>query len=260
MDQDTDAVRDKIDGMYNRLDDLSFYELLDVDPELDDAQIEDEATDKFRQLAKEWHVDRYDTDALGGQEYREKLQEIFSTINTAHQVLTSEEKRTEYDMERSGENTDIGAILNAENAFRKGQNMLETGSYDGANEQFRIACENNPDDIEYQAHYLYTEFLLLNKNEEGVPEDRSRAKEIYREMDDILEEIPERAWLMAYLGVVTMGLKRYREAQSLFNEALQYDPNNTTAQRQKRLLKMRREREENKGFFAKLLDKFQLTS
>ena len=259
MDQDTEETKDKIDRMYNRIDEEGFYELLDVDPELSEDEIVDEATNSFRQLAKEWHVDRYDTDALGGEEYRQKLQEIFSTVNTAHQVLTDDEKRTEYDMEMSGENTDIGAILNAENAFRKGQNMLSSGSYKGAHEQFRIACEENPDDIEYRAHFLYTQYMLLPKDEDGTPEDRSDAKEIYDEMDSILEEIPDRDWLLAYLGVVAMGLKRYREAQSLFDESLQYNPKNTMAKRQKRLIKMRQKRAENKGFFAKLLDKFQLS-
>lgn len=256
MAEDIQEVRDKIDGMHNRLDEASYYELLDVDPEWDDNEISKKATDSFRQLAKQWHVDRYDIDALGGQEYRQKLQEIFSTINTAHQVLTDDEKRTEYDMERSGENTDVGAILTAENAFKKGRNMLSRGSYDGAHRQFEIAVENNPDDIEYQGHLLYTRFLRLPKDEEGIPKNRSDAKQIYDELDGCVDEKPENDSLLAYLGVVAMGLKRYREAKALFQESLQYNRSNTTAQRQKRLLEMRRKREQNKGFFAKLLDKF----
>ncbi len=256
MAEDIQEVRDKIDRMHSRLDEASYYELLEVDSQLSDAELASQAANTFRQLAKEWHVDRYDIDALGGQEYRQKLQEIFSTINTAHQVLTDEEKRTEYDMELSGENTDVGAILTAENAFKKGSNMLSRGSYKGAHEQFRIAVENNPDDIEYQAYHIYTEYLLLPKDEEGIPESRSDAKEIYDKLDDCVDAKPENDSLLAYLGVVAMGLKRYREAQALFREALQYNPRNTTAQRQKRLLEMRKKREQNKGFFAKLIDKF----
>ncbi len=257
MTQDTQTVRDKIDRMLQKLEDENYYELLDVDPELDEATLTREATSSFRQLAKEWHVDRYDKDALGDDSYREKLQDIFSSINTAHQVLTNEEKRTEYDMELSGENTDIGAILNAENAFRKGQSMLETGSYKGAYQKFEQACEDNPDDIEYKAHLLYTEFLLVPKDKDGKAKDRSRAKEIFKEMDDIVDQIPDRPWILAFLGVIAMGLGKYREASSLFNETLQLDPKNVTAKRQKRLLKMRSKREKNKGFFAKLMDKFK---
>lgn len=260
MDQDTEELRDKIDRMYERIEEDNYYELLDIDPEIDESEIEDQAVKTFREMAKDWHVDRYDIDELGGEEYREKLQDIFSAINTAHEVLTDEEKRTEYDMELSGENTDIGAILDAENAFRKGQNMLENGSFEGAHEQFEIACEGNPDDIEYRAHFLYTEYQLLSKDDDGLPKDRDRAREIYDEMDDILEEIPDRDWLLAYLGVVTMGLKRYREAKSLFNEALQYNPKNTTAQRQKRLLKMRQKRQEDKSLLSKLLDKLPIST
>ncbi len=258
MDQETEDVRKKIDAMLQRLEDTTYYELLDVDAELDGDELTREATNKFRQLAKEWHVDRYDIDTLGGQDYREKLQEIFSTINTAHQVLTDSEKRVEYDMELSGENTDIGAILTAENAFRKGQSMLDTGAYKGAHKQFGIACEENPEDIEYRAHHLYTEYLLVPKDEHGDPKDRKRVKEIYDELDAIVEEIPDRAWLLTFLGVVAMGLKSYREANALFNEALQYDPKNVSAKRQKRMLKMKSKRAKNKGFFAQLLEKFNL--
>ncbi len=254
MAQDVEATRQKIDQMITTLEEKTYYQLLDVDPELNGDQIVQASATSFREMARQWHVDRFDTDALG-EDYREKLQHIFSTVNTAHQVLSDTDKRTEYDMELSGENTDIGAILTAENAFRKGQNMLETGSYKGAHEQFRIATENNPDDIEYQGHFIYAQFLMLPKDENGNPRDSSKAEELYKAMDDVVDEIPDRPWALAFLGVIAMGVNRYREAQSLFNETLQYDSSNVVAKRQQRLLKMRRERDEKKGFFAGLLEK-----
>ena len=257
MAQDTDALREKIDGMHRKIEEISHYDLLDIDPELDHSEIERQAAIAFRNLAKEWHVDRYDTDALGGDEYRQKLQEIFSAINTARQVLTDQEKRTEYDMELSGENTDIGAILTAENAFRKGQNMLATDAYEGAYKQFEIAHENNPDDLEYKAHFLYAKYMMAPKDEKGVARNRSEVQEIYDELDSILEQKPDQDWLLVFLGEVALGLKRFREAQNLFNEALQFNPRNVNAKRQKRLLEMRKKREQNKGFFAKLMDKFK---
>ena len=256
-DTNIDEIRSKITRMHDQLGETTYYELLEVDQELDGEDIAREASSSFRNLAREWHVDRYDIGALGGEEYREKLQEIFSAVNTAYQVLSNEEKRTEYNMKLSGENTDIGALLNAESAFRKGQNMLDTGAYEGAHQQFKVACDENPEDPEYRAHFLYTEYLLAPKNEKGEPSEKTRSKEIYEELDDILSEMPDRDWLLAYLGVVAVGLKRYREAGALFNEALQYNPNNVTAKRQKRILKMRAERESNKGFFAKLMEKFK---
>ena len=256
MAQETEDVRAKIEGMQKKLEDINYYELFEVDSKLEGDALRTEVTRQFRQLAKEWHVDRYDTDALG-EGYRESLQEIFSAINTAYQVLTDKEKRTEYDMELSGENTDIGSILNAESAFRKGQNMLTTGAHKGAHEQFRIAHDENPDDLEYRAHFLYTEYLLIPKDESGTPKSKSRAQEIYDELDELLNEMPEKDWLLTFLGVVAMGLNRDREARALFNEALQFNPKNVVAKRQQRLLKMRAEREKNKGFFAKLMDKFK---
>ncbi len=254
MAEDTEAVRRKIVTMHEKLGELTHYEILGVKANLDQTLLDAEVAKRFRELAKEWHVDRFSGYDIGAD--KQKVQEIFARINTAKQVLGDPDKRAMYDMELAGENVDIGSILTAESAFRRGQTMLDSGSYKGAHEQFKIACEENPDDQEYFAHFLYTEFLLLPKKKDGSPEDRSRGKEIYDELDKLVAQLPDRDWLLCFLGVVAKSLGKHREAYALFMEALQHNPKNVIAKRQERLMKMRRE--QKKGFFASLKEKLGL--
>ena len=252
---DSQAVREKINSMHEDLNSITYYEVLGLTQDLDQSILDQEVTKKFRKLAGEWHVDRFSSQDLS-EEDREKVQEIFSFINTAQQVLSNADKRAEYDMQLSGANTDIGSLLNAESSFRRGQNMLETGAYAGAHEQFRIAVENNGDDDEYRAHYLYTEYLLIEKDKDGKPTNRKRAQEIYEELDQMIEKLPDRGWLLAFVGVVALGVNRLRDAELLFMEALQHEPKNVIASRQQRLLKMRKG--QKKSFFASLKEKIGL--
>lgn len=256
MAQDIEEVRARIEQMHTQLAEITYYEILELDPDLDQATMESQAVQRFRKLAMVWHADRYNAYDLTPEE-REKVQEIFSFINTAHQVLGDAEKRAEYDLQLTGANTDITSILNAESAFRRGQTMLDAGSYAGAHEQFRIAVENHPEEKEYRAHFLYTEYLTIPKNDKGEPLKKTRVQEIYQELDDLVDEMPGRDWLLTFLGVVAVGMGRTQDAEALFNEALQYNPRNVTAQRQKRLIEMRRD--QKKGFFAQLKEKLGLS-
>ncbi|RAL23647.1 hypothetical protein DL240_05665 [Lujinxingia litoralis] len=253
MSQDIEAVRQEIRQMYQRISQASYYELLGVQDGLDQTVIKQQATREFRQLAKKWHVDRFSAHDLGDD--KKLVQEIFSTLNTAQQVLSDPDKRAQYDLERSGANTDIGSILNAESAFRKGQTMLETGAHAGAHEQFKMASENNPDDLEYRAHFLYTEYLQIPKNQDGTPLKRTRAQAIFKELDTISVELTDRDWLLTFMGVVSEGLGRVREAEGLFHQAMQHNPRNVNAKRHLRLIEMRKGKK--KGFFAQFLEKFK---
>jgi tetratricopeptide (TPR) repeat protein len=253
MSEEIEEVRQKIDDMYDSLEEQTYYDLLDVDPELFDEKT---VLKQFRLKAKDWHADRYsgfDLDA----DYRQKLQQIFAALNTAKQTLSDEEKRADYDFQLQAGDQDIKSIIDAEGAFRRGKNMLQTGSHKGAHEQFARAFELNPDENEYKAHVLYTEYLQIPKNDDGVPLKRTRASEIYEELDTISEEKPENDSVLTFLGVVATGLGKRRQAKRIFNEALQHNRQNVTAQRQLRLIRMREEREQNMGFFDKLLAKFR---
>jgi curved DNA-binding protein CbpA len=254
MADNLEDVHQKIDKMHARIDEDSYYELLGLDAE----QPADSKTvmKQFRLQAKDWHADRYSGFDLD-VEYKQKLQEIFAALNTAQQTLSDVDKRADYDFKLQAGDQNIENIINAEGAFRRGKNMLQTGSYGGAHEQFKRAHEFHPEEEEYRAHLLYTEYLQIPKSEDGKALKRTRAKEIFDEIDEISRTKTEDDSILTFLGVVAMGLGDLRKAQGLFNEALQHNRENVVAQRQLRLIKMRKERESKKGFFDKLLEKFR---
>ncbi|MGM0557351.1 MAG: DnaJ domain-containing protein [Myxococcota bacterium] len=250
MTETPEEVRKRIDKMYQRIQEESYYELLDVERDVGEKEV----VKKFRMLAKDWHADRYSGIDLSDED-RQRIQEIFSAINAASQTLQDPDKRAEYDFELEAGNQDIEAVINAENAFRRGKNMMQTGNSTGAHQLFKRAHELAPDEDEYRAYYLYTEYLQIPKNEQGRALKKSRTQEIYDELDELSENYNESDWILEFLGVVAMGLGKLRKAKLFFHEALTLNPRNVTAKRQLRLIKMREEKENSKGFFQNLMDK-----
>ena len=256
---DDDAILDKIRQMHATLDEATLYELLEIPTDADTKAI----NSAFRKKAKEWHVDRYSKYELGDE--KEKLQAIFSKLNEAQRTLTNPQSRSAYDdVLNNGEDegTDVVSILEAENLFLRGKNTLSRGGYKGAHEMFRDAYELSPDDIDIKCHFIYTEYLLIGKDDSGAPLDMARAQELFKELDDINEEVKKREsdWLHVFLGVILLGIGRTKRAKTHFSEALMLNPRNQEAQRHKRLLEMREEKSESKGFFAQLLEKLGVSS
>lgn len=249
MARDLQEVQQEIVEMHDRLQHENYYELLGLERDADAARV----SARFRELARVWHIDRFSNFDLGAD--RQKVQDIFSTLNAAHRTLTNADQRAEYDHEIS-DGPSINEILEAESSFRRGKNMLSSGSYKGAHEAFKQACELKDDEPEYRAHYLYTEYLLEPKDDVGLVKSKKRTREIFAELDDINTELPEKDWLLTFLGTVSLGLGKNHEAEGLFQEALMTNSQNTQAKRQLRLLRSRRRRKsKGKGFFARLFGK-----
>lgn len=248
MAKDFQEVRQEILVMHQRLQEENYYELLGVEEGADSAMI----GSRFRQLARSWHIDRFSSYDLGAEKM--KVQEIFSVLNTAHRTLTNDETREEYDMNLV-EGPDIAKLLEAESEFRAGKSRLEMGSYHGANDAFQKACLLKDDEPEYQAHLIFTEYLLIDKDENGRVLNRKRTKEIMQELDEIQSALQEKPWLLTFMGTVSLGIGNDGEAESLFQEALMEDSNNTDAKRMLRLIRSRRKNKQKKGFFAKLFGK-----
>ena len=252
MAQDPSAIRRDIVAMYERIQNEDFYQLLEVDRDADAALV----ANRFRQLAKLWHIDRFSGVELG--EEKPKIQEIFATLNRAHRTLSDPDARADYDLQiEMEEGPNLDALLQAENNFLQAKNMLQAGSYKGAHELMRQANELNPDEIEYRAYFLYTEFLLMEKDEQGHAKNRGRAKAIYEELDTISETLSGKDWMLTFLGSVALGLGRDHDAEGLFAEALQVNSRNHSAQRQLRLLRMRRQSNSKSGIFERILSRFK---
>ena len=97
--------------------------------------------------------------------------------------------------------------------------------------------------------------VVVDKSEMGQGVLTSLPQMIMEELDAINVSLQEKGWLLSFLGTVALGLGKDGEAEGLFKEALLQDANDTSAKRQLRLIRTRRKRKNNRGFFAKLFGK-----
>ncbi|MBK8253710.1 MAG: DnaJ domain-containing protein [Polyangiaceae bacterium] len=106
VDLDLERKR-RIFDLYARLDDVSYYELLGV-PEVSEKKVIKGA---YYKLAPEFHPDSYFRKNLGT--FKPKIEAIFTRLTLAHDVLTSRQRRAEYDsyLEQTLQNRSIADAL-----------------------------------------------------------------------------------------------------------------------------------------------------
>lgn len=253
MARDIEDVIASIEEMFERVEQGNYYDILGLAPDAPSSAV----TPLYRELAKTWHVDRYSMYDLG--EHKVMLQKIFAEVNNANRTLSDEGRRAEYDASLNGEDGDlasaeeVAALINADTFFLRGKNFLKQGSYKGASEQFTEAAKLNPQDDDIKAYSLYSEYLLIPKNAEGRAAATQRANEIYTELSDMLAARGgDIDWLMVFIATVGLGIGKERQSKSIFREVLMISPNNFDAQRQLRLLEMRKDRDSKEGLLDKL--------
>lgn len=97
----------KILELHHALEDRSHYELLGVASDADKKAIKS----AYYALAPEFHPDKYFRKRLGS--YKQKIEAIFDRLTLAHDVLTSKQRRTEYDayLEQTRRNRTMAALL-----------------------------------------------------------------------------------------------------------------------------------------------------
>jgi len=250
---DPESVAKAIDEKFEEIQDQNYYQVLGVDRDVERSEM----TGIFRELAQKWHADAFSNIDLDDERQR-KLQEIFATINTAYQTLSSPSDREAYNAALETGEADIKAVFDAEDAFRKGRNMLNAGRYEGAHRQFEKAVERSPEESQYVAHLRYTEYMQIPKDDRGRVEDEQRAREILDELEKILDEHDGKAWMYSFVGVVLQGLGKVDAAERNFREALRLESDNRIAQQRLRLIKMRRKGGGEDSWLDKLLSKLNL--
>lgn len=106
VDLEVEKKRRILDSFY-RLDDFTYYELLNISEQADKKQIKS----AYYQAAPEFHPDRFFRKNLGS--YKPKIEAIFARITLAHDVLTSKERRSEYDeyLEQTHRNRAMSALI-----------------------------------------------------------------------------------------------------------------------------------------------------
>ncbi len=87
---DADKKRRILD-LYYRLEDLTHYQVLEVDEQADKKRIKS----AYYAMAPEFHPDRFFRKNIGS--YKAKIEAVFNRVTIAHDILTAKDRRAEYD-------------------------------------------------------------------------------------------------------------------------------------------------------------------
>ena len=191
---------------------------------------QDEVRKAYFEMAKRWHSDKFAGVELGAA--RSTLERLFGLMSEAHATLGDATRRKDFDLmrqrEQQGLPTDVGAILSAEDAFKRGQMLLSRGAPEAALKELENAIAANSGEAEFHAAYGIALFLANNDSAGAI-----LALKKALTMSDKSSAAHE------YLGRVYRGIGTITEARKHFNKCLELDPKNISAQRELRLLNMR---------------------
>lgn len=187
-----EALRQELLSTYERLGDLSYYEILGI-PEKADAIAIKKA---YFKLVKLYHPDALGR--IGLKDISRQAQDVFAKAAQAFEVLSSPPKRRDYDAKLSGEDEDIDVerLAQAEANFRKGEVLLKMGNFRGALEFLEPAVQLWPKEADYQSAYGWSLY-------KAAPSQPEKAREHLQLAVDLKPDDSE-AW--SRLGTVLRAL------------------------------------------------------
>ncbi len=229
-DPEARTLHDEIVSTHHKLDTISHYELLGIPS---DIKADDLKTAYFT-AAKKWHSDGFSRLGLDIEVVR-MGEDIFNALEAAHQVLSDAKQRTTYDWvierEAKGWPTDPKIIMQAEGIFSKAESMVSQGNAGAAEPLLAQALELNPSEADF---WIFHGFALYSLRGSEVLVQAQ--EEITKGMG--LSESSDRA--QEFLGRIERIEGNQAEARTYFKKALEYNPKNVGAQRELRLMEMRK--------------------
>jgi curved DNA-binding protein CbpA len=223
-------LREEIGQRLAVIESQSYYDILGVDPKADAGSIRA----AFFQLAKVWHPDRL-PGALGDD--REGAARIFARMTEAHQILSNDEQRREYD-ERLGageisdeEQAQVQRVLRAVTAFQKAGVHLRKGNLAEAEQEAKLAFEEDPEQAEYAA--LYADVISRHPG-------RTTFVEPLRLVNQARKRDENNLRIRLHRARVLQRAEQHRAAYLEYQHVAEHDERNVEAAREVRLYRMRK--------------------
>jgi curved DNA-binding protein CbpA len=234
----------KIDFKFEQVKGGNHWQVLEVEKEADTARIKK----SFISLAKVYHPDR--VSGAGDEDLAHRMDVIFAAINEAHDTLIDPNRRAEYD--KKSESRGKGEQRPEEAKFQFGKAMVffKKKDYVKAMECARWAVDYDSKNGDYQALKVWLEFL---REEEGpIAERRNKCKDA---LIDIGKAFPDSFLTFKFLAQVSKDLRDDKGYFRALKLAYQCNPHDVDVARELRLLKIRKEKEDKKGWLRKKLQK-----
>jgi curved DNA-binding protein CbpA len=227
-----EALRAAILELHHKLEHSSHFEILGV-PESASAA---EVNAAYMRAVRQYHPDRLA--AAGLRDLTPQAEVVMAKMGEASAVLRDPKQRADYLAARSGKKDGNPAIsiLEAEKAFQKGEALLKKGDYARAMEGFAEAVKINPAEAQYRAYLAWARF----------DDPRARKELVSRESLSVIQqavvEQPRFARGFFWIGQIWKHLNDLNQAEKAFREAASADKGFLEAEREVRLLEMRRTR------------------
>ncbi len=185
----------------------------------------DDVKRAFLQLARQFHPDRFASEALA--DMQDVVKDFFAAVNEAYEVLSDDRKRHEY---LEGRKVDAHAnVEQARTDFQKGEACLRTRDFARARGFLEAAVRGDPRP-EYQAALAHACIADPNRK------DRERARLLLAEA--MKDDSCDRAHYVA--GLLAREEGDMGTAERRFRAAAKANPKNSDALRELRLMEARR--------------------
>ncbi|HVW28344.1 MAG TPA: DnaJ domain-containing protein [Polyangiaceae bacterium] len=230
---EVEAMHREIRERAERVGAQNYYEILGVAQDAPTGTIQS----AFFQLAKQWHPDRLGPELA---DVRDQAMRVFARMSEAHQVLTNDEQRKEYErlMREGGAAPDeqemVQRVLRAATAFQKAEVLARRGNLLEAEKYAQIAVENDAEQAEYVA--LYAD--LLSQKPERTQSNNYEA--VLKMVNDARRLQPNNLKVRLYRARVLKRSGDVEAAHREFRSIVEQDAHNVEAAREVRLHEMRR--------------------
>lgn len=221
-----DEIRKKADVINSQ----NYYEILGVKQEVETAAI----SAAFFQLAKKWHPDRMGPELA---DVRDIALSIFARMNEAHQVLTDEERREQYNgiVDSGGGSAEdqeaVQKVMRAVTEYQKAEVLYKKRSLESAEICARRAMEDDPEQADYIAMYAT---IASERRGDG------RMDDLIAVLDTAIRREPQNERARFARAQIYKRMNRMDVAIRDFRWVAEQNPRNLDAVRELRLYQMRR--------------------
>jgi curved DNA-binding protein CbpA len=237
---DADSVRKQLVAKANVVEQQSLFQVLEIPT----TATRDEVKQAYFVAAKRYHPDRLVS--MGLEALRPDVEKIFRRVSEAYGTLYDDARREEYKMTLTQPKADDAEaharamrMLEGEMAWRRGEILLRKNDYAGAIRELEQAVALDTQNGEHLAYLTWARVCAQQMT-------HSEAKPL---LNQSIKLSPKCARAYYFLGICLKEEKDIERAYGMFRKATEIDARQLDAEREMRLINMRREKEKSSGFF-----------
>jgi DNA-binding response OmpR family regulator len=219
--------RERLLGTLAAMRRMDFFELLGLHPDAPPEAVRQAAVELLREYRLDVPAQSSEVQAVADQ--------VASLVREAHDTLIDPQRRARYREElgqggvRHEVGEAVGRMLEAESAFRRGEQLLAAGEMPGAHAAFEEAVQLQPDEGEFLAMLGWTLFRR-------APTEAEAAADALAMLAQAVEKSPALDRAHLYKGHVHKALGQPAEAQAEYEKAVECNPGCTEALRELSIL------------------------